>query len=200
MWPSTGLSGSLGSWHDRGFTFIKSTAGDFFCHITGLHKSLFNEEGALLDAKSVDENTLVTFDVIADPRDTSRLRATNVRLSPPAKEPAPVQVPPTQPEKVNEDAAEPATPAQSRRNSAAGSPDSKHAEGTRSSSPPLNGNLQGASGGNSTPPARSRSTSPRISSLQTTSLPRGRSRSPMRSSRSASRGAALQKAASRAHQ
>jgi hypothetical protein len=116
-----------------------------------------------------------------------------------------VQVPPTQPEKANEDAAEPATslqssPAQSRRNSAAGSHDSKHAEGTRSSSPPLNGNLQGASGGNSTPPARSRSTSPRISSLQTTTLPRGRSRSPMRSSRSASRGAALQKAASRAHQ
>ena len=77
--PKSDLSGSLGSWHQRGFTFINSDAGDFFCHMSGLHETLFDAEGSLKDSKSVEEHTRVVFDAIQDPRDSTRLRAVNVR-------------------------------------------------------------------------------------------------------------------------
>ena len=205
--PSVDLSGSLGSWHERGFTFIKSPSGDFFCHISGLDKSLFNAEGALHDSKAVAENTRVTFDVIEDPRDASRLRAVNVRLSSPpplAEDPASVRV---LQDPVNGDEGDPKTatllhpPApQSRRSSASALNDSKHKIGkegaethtrSRSTSPPRNSNSASST-------SRSRSSRSRSRGGQSPARSRehSRERSPGRFRGSGgTRGAALQQAA-----
>jgi cold shock CspA family protein len=205
----------LGFWHERGFTFIKSDAGhgDFFCHVSDLHASLkdnlFDADGNQLDSK----HSSVVFDAVVDPRDPSRLRAVNVRLATPSPAPKRPAVG-TQPDS-NKGELPPkhsGTPADAQPQPAPTDVEPMDEDATptasdpiRSSSPqstPRDGNIQndGAySGEDSVPPARSRSTSPRSSSEQLTTLSRGggRSRSPTRSSRSASRGAALLKAASR---
>ena len=78
--PSTNLRGITGTWNERGFTFVSSPEGDFFCHVSALHSDF---------EKIAETDTNVLFDVIKDPRDSSRLRATNVRFPLASKSSAP---------------------------------------------------------------------------------------------------------------
>ena len=69
------LTGTLRSWHeDRGFGFIppEGASQDIFFHSSGVQGTLFDE---------LNEGQNVEFDTQNDPRDSSRSRAVNVRIS-----------------------------------------------------------------------------------------------------------------------
>ena len=93
--PSTGLRGKSGRWNDRGYTFLASAEGEFFCHASALHEDFENCMAWDGEAEALLADTEVLFDVIQDPKDATKLRADNVRPAPPAAIPAgkPVSLP-----------------------------------------------------------------------------------------------------------
>ena len=82
--PSTGLRGKSGRWNDRGYTFLASAEGEFFCHASALHEDFENCMAWDGEAEALLADTEVLFDVIQDPKDATKLRADNVRPAPPA--------------------------------------------------------------------------------------------------------------------
>jgi hypothetical protein len=82
--PSTDLRGKSGHWNNRGYTFLASAEGEFFCHASALHADFENVVAWDDEAEALLADTEVLFDVIQDPKDATKLRADNVRPAPPA--------------------------------------------------------------------------------------------------------------------